>query len=172
MAGSMSDPSAQKVDTGFRDKRMDQEKNTPARPVLAASIAVFRDGAVLLIQRAKPPAAGLYSLPGGRVERGETMAAAALRELEEETGLVAEMLGFVDHVEHIERDAAGHVTAHAVICAFAGLWQAGDVTPSDEVADWVWVNPLAPPALPMTKGLPAILLRAARMAGQGEKGAA
>lgn len=142
------------------------------RPVLAASIAVFRDGEVLLIKRAKPPAAGLYSLPGGRVERGETIAAAALRELAEETELVADMVGFIDHVEHIERDEAGHVTAHAVICAFAGHWQAGHVSPSDEVTDWLWVNPLAPPALPMTKGLPAILIHAARMVAQGEKGTA
>lgn len=149
---------------------MDQEKNTPARPVLAASIAVFRGGQVLLIQRAKPPAAGFYSLPGGRVERGEVMADAAIRELQEETGLLARMIGFVDHVEHIERDGAGNVTAHAVICAYAGHWQAGEVVPSDEVSDWLWVDPWALPDVPMTKNLSSILLRAASLAGCKQEG--
>lgn len=135
----------------------------PARPVLAASIAVFRDGKVLLAQRGKAPALGLYSLPGGRIEPGETMHHGVLRELAEEVGLVADILGFVDHVEHIEHGADGQLKAHAVIVAFAGLWRAGEAVLSDEASDVVWVDPLRPGDLPMTRGLPAILARAAAL---------
>ena len=77
----------------------------PSRPFLAASIAVFRDGLVLLAERAVPPGARCFSLPGGLVEPGEGLRDAALRELREETGVEAEVIGFNDHVEVIERDA-------------------------------------------------------------------
>ena len=63
---------------------------TAARPVLAASVAVFRaDGKVLLATRTSPPACDVWSLPGGKVESGETLAGAALRELAAVLGLSA-----------------------------------------------------------------------------------
>jgi 8-oxo-dGTP diphosphatase len=138
--------------------------DTPVgKPVLAASIAVFREGRVLLARRAKAPALGLYSLPGGRVEPGETMQAAALRELMEEVGVAAEPLGFIDHVEHIDHAPDGTLRAHAVIAAFAGRWLAGEPTLSDEVSDTRWVDPEALDDLPMTRHLPEILARAAAL---------
>lgn len=140
--------------------------------MLAASIAVFREGRVLLAQRGKAPALGLYSLPGGRIEPGETMREAVIRELMEEVGIEAEVAGFVDHVEHIEYAPDGTLRAHAVICAFAGRWTAGEPQRSDEASDVIWVDPLAPGRLapgdlPMTRGLPAILARAAALIGEG-----
>ena len=75
--------------------------------MLAASVAVFRDGKVLLATRTKPPADQLWSLPGGKVEAGETLEEAALRELDEEVGVTARILGFNRHVEIFGRDAAG-----------------------------------------------------------------
>jgi ADP-ribose pyrophosphatase YjhB (NUDIX family) len=134
-----------------------------SRPVLAASIAVFREGKVLLAQRGKAPARGLFSLPGGRIEPGERMADAVLRELQEEVGLSAEIAGFVDHVEHIEHGPDGSLLAHAVICAFAGHWTGGEATISDEAEALIWVDPLAPGDLPMTRGLPDILRKAHRI---------
>jgi len=143
MAGSMSDAAA------------------PARPVLCASIAVFRAGKVLLIRRAKAPSLGLYSLPGGRIEPGETLREGALRELAEEVGIRASIAGFVDHIEYVGRDDGGNLMNHAVVCAFAGHWEEGEPAPSDEVSGWVWVDPFAPGDLPMTQRLPEILARAA-----------
>ncbi|OYU48583.1 MAG: NUDIX hydrolase [Rhizobiales bacterium PAR1] len=133
------------------------------RPVLAASIAVFRDGKVLLAQRGKAPGLGLYSLPGGRIEPGETMREGALRELLEEVGLEAEILAFIDHVEHIERADDGVIRAHAVVAAFVGVWRGGEAILTDEASDVLWVDPLEPGDLPMTRGLPAILARAAHL---------
>lgn len=138
-----------------------------SKPVLAASIAVFREGKVLLAKRGKAPALGLYSLPGGRIEPGERMHEAVLRELDEEVGLCARILGFVDHVEHIEHDVDGSLKAHAVICAFAGEWLSGEPRLSDEALDVLWVDPFAPGDLPMTRGLPAILAQAAQLVWGG-----
>ena len=135
------------------------------KPVLAASIAVFREGRVLLARRAKAPGLGLWSLPGGRVEPGETMREAALRELQEEVGLAAAITAFIDHVEHIEHGEDGVLRAHAVIAAFAGEWQGGEPMLSEEVSGVLWVNPLAPGDLPMTRRLPEILARAAALSG-------
>ena len=118
---------------------------------------------MLLAQRGKAPALGLYSLPGGRIEPGETMQAGVLRELMEEVGLVADLVGFVDHVEHIDYAEDGSLRAHAVIAAFAGIWRAGEASLSDEASDILWVDPLKPGDLPMTRGLPAILARAASL---------
>jgi len=137
------------------------------KPVLAASIAVFREGKVLLAQRGKAPAQGLWSLPGGRIEPGESLQEAVLRELFEEVGIKAQVLGFVDHVEHIARNEAGEITAHAVICAYAGRWLAGEPQLSDEAIALAWVDPLNPPDLSMTRRLPEILARAARIAEGG-----
>ena len=133
----------------------------PARPVLAASVAVFRDGRVLLAQRGRAPLAGLWSLPGGGVETGETLEQAALRELREEVGVEADIIGFNRHVEAIERDGEGRIRAHFVIASFVARWRAGEPRVSEEAAAVAWVDPDCPGALPMTRSLPEAL-RAAR----------
>ena len=80
------------------------------RPTLAVSTAVFRDGRVLIARRGAEPGLGLWSLPGGRVEAGETLADAARRELMEEVGVEAVILGLAAIREIIRRDADGTVT--------------------------------------------------------------
>ncbi|WP_439495844.1 NUDIX hydrolase [Bosea sp. (in: a-proteobacteria)] len=124
-----------------------------ARPVLAASIAVFRDGKVLLATRTKPPADQLWSLPGGKVEAGETLEEAALRELEEEVGVKAVILGFNRHVEIFGRDAAGAVTHHFVIASFVGDWLSGEPKPGPEAGAVMWADPLRLGGLVTTREL-------------------
>lgn len=140
----------------------------PDRPFLAASVAVFRAGRVLLAQRTGGAGAGSYSLPGGMVETGERLAETALRELGEETGVAATIAGFVDTVEVIIHDPDRRVRNHAVVCVFAGVWQAGEGETGPEAADIRWVDPLDPGDLPMTDGLRPVLAKAARLiAGDG-----
>lgn len=134
--------------------------------MLAASVGVFREGRVLIAERLVEPAKGLYTFPGGRVEIGETLAEAAIRELMEETGVSAEVVGFVDHVEHVARDAAGTVVFHAVICAFAARWIAGEPRSSDEIGRTVWARPEDVARWPTTRGLPSIVAKAARLMEQ------
>ena len=132
----------------------------PPRPILAASLAVFRDGKVLLASRTSPPAEALFSLPGGVVEAGETLHQAACRELMEEVGVAAEIIGFVDHAEVIQRDADGRVKRHFVISCFAGHWISGDGETGPEAGAILWVDPDQMGGIPTTKGLQSTLRKA------------
>ena len=129
----------------------------PERPFLAASVAVFRDGRVLLGARTQPLAAGVFSLPGGVVELGETLEEAALRELREETGVNARIIGFAGHTEVLDRDDERRVRRHFVVASFAAHWVAGDGEPSAEAPQLVWADPRNLGDLPTTPGLRRIL---------------
>ncbi|HEY0290822.1 MAG TPA: NUDIX hydrolase [Hansschlegelia sp.] len=136
----------------------------PARPLLAASVACFRDGAVLLARRGRAPSKGLWSLPGGLVEIGETAADAAARELFEETGAQAEIFDLVDVVEFIRRDADGAVERHVAILVHVGRWTEGEPRPGPEAEEVAWVAPADVAVLDATDGLAEIVARAAEMA--------
>jgi 8-oxo-dGTP diphosphatase len=134
----------------------------PARPILAVSAAVFRQGRVLIIRRARAPLIGHFSLPGGVVEIGETFAQAVARELDEEVGVSAEIIGFNRHVEAIARDSEG-VRTHFVIASFVARWISGEPRTSDEVDRVEWVDPAASPPTPATPELAEALAGAARI---------
>src|SRR3712207_6241818 len=136
----------------------------PTRPVLGASVAVFGAGHVLLASRGKPPYEDIVSLPGGGVEVGETLGEAALRELREETGVEAKLIGFVAPVEVIERDPDGRVRLHIVIAAHAARWVSGEAQTGPEALDIRWVLQSDIETLPTTPGLAAVLERAFALA--------
>jgi ADP-ribose pyrophosphatase YjhB (NUDIX family) len=126
--------------------------------VLAASIAVFRaDGRVLLATRTKPPAADVWSLPGGKVEAGETLEQAALRELSEEVGVTARILAFNRHVEIIQRNEAGEVSHHFVVASFVGEWLDGEPMPGPEAGQVLWADPFRLGGLATTRDLAGVL---------------
>ncbi len=149
--------------------RFPSAAKAPARPVLAASIAVFRDGKVLLATRTKPPADRLWSLPGGKVEPGETLEQAALRELEEEVGVTARILGFNRHVEIFGRDTKGAITHHFVIASFVGEWLSGEPRTGPEAGAVMWADPLKLGGLPTTRELGAVLRRAQALMTEKER---
>lgn len=113
----------------------------PPRPVLAVLAVVAREGKLLLVRRANPPDQGKWGYPGGRVELGETLAAAAARELAEETGVVAEALEALTTIDVIERDASGAVRFHYLLVAMRAEWREGEPTPRDDVFAAAWVAP-------------------------------
>jgi ADP-ribose pyrophosphatase YjhB (NUDIX family) len=137
-----------------------EERLYPVRPFLAASVAVLREGRVLVAARGRGALAGRYSLPGGLVEPGETLAEAALRELREEVGVEAEVIGFLDHAEVIQRDVESRVKHHFVICAHAARWISGEPRTSDEALDVRWVTADELVGLPTTPGLAGVLQKA------------
>jgi 8-oxo-dGTP diphosphatase len=141
------------------------DKLFPARPILAVSAAVFRQGRVLIIRRAQAPLIGHFSLPGGRVEVGETLAAALARELMEEVGVEAEIVGFNRHVEAIYREG-DRIRTHFVIASFVARWISGEPRPSDEVDAVDWIDPVGPLPSPTTPELGEVLASAARIEGQ------
>ncbi|MCB1511842.1 MAG: NUDIX hydrolase [Hyphomicrobiaceae bacterium] len=103
-----------------------QNAERPHWPKAAVSAAIFRDGMVLLAERGKQPSAGLWSLPGGHVEAGETVREAALREVGEETGVRASLEGLVDVHDVIGRQTDGSLRAHYVLTIFFGHWLGGE----------------------------------------------
>ena len=132
----------------------------PTRPFLAVSATIYREGRVLLARRAHAPGRDLFSLPGGVVEAGETLAEAVAREVMEETGLTVEPVQLAGHREVIIRDADGRVERHFVILSFACRWIAGEAGTSDEVAEARWVAPGEIADLKTTSGLAEIIAAA------------
>jgi 8-oxo-dGTP diphosphatase len=147
------------------ERRMD-DREFPARPILAVSAAVFLRGRVLIVRRARAPMIGHFSLPGGVVETGETLAAAVARELEEEVGVAAEIIGFNRHVQAIAREG-DRVRTHFVIASFVARWISGEPRISDEVDRVDWIDPAADPPSPTTPGLAEILAGAVRIESRG-----
>ena len=142
------------------------DKLFPTRPILAVSAAVFRQGRVLIIRRAQAPLIGHFSLPGGRVELGETLAAALARELEEEVGVEAEILAFNRHVEAIAYEGE-RVRTHFVIASFVARWIGGGTRLSDEVDAVDWIDPAGLLPAPTTPELAEVLASAARIVREG-----
>jgi 8-oxo-dGTP diphosphatase len=133
----------------------------PTRPYLAVSAAIFRNGRVLIVRRARPPADGLYTLPGGGVELGETLEQAVVREVREETALEIELIALAGYRQAIARDGEGRIERHFVILPFAARWIAGEVLLNDELTDARWLAPAELSGLKTTEGLAQIVAAAA-----------
>ena len=103
-------------------------------PQPCVGVACFRGDEVLLVRRARPPLQGAWSLPGGRIEWGETAASAALRELHEETGVQAELGGLVDVVDGLF-DPAAPDGRHYVLIDYTARWIAGEPRAGDDAAE-------------------------------------
>ena len=105
------------------------------RPVPAVGVVCLRGDDVLLIRRGSPPRLGEWSLPGGRLEWGEVLEAAALRELREETGVEAELLGLIDVVDGwFPATAPGDEDRHYVLVDYAARWLSGEPRAGDDAA--------------------------------------
>ncbi len=110
----------------------------PTHPQLAVSGSIFRDGKVLLVRRARSPGKGFYSLPGGRVEFGETLHAALHREVDEETSLRIEIADLAAWREVVPGAGGG---GHYVIMSFAARWVSGEPVLNEELDDFKWLAP-------------------------------
>lgn len=138
----------------------------PARPVLGVSIAVFREGRVLLASRTKPPFPGAFSLPGGHVEANETLEEAALRELYEEVEIKARVVAFNQNVETVRWANAHLMSKHFVIASFVGVWESGEGHASPEVGSILWATPEEVYHLQTTPFIPDIVANASRILAQ------
>lgn len=136
----------------------------PAHPQLAVSASIFRDGRILLVRRARLPAMGIYSLPGGRVEFGEALHVALTREVDEETGLAIDIIGLSGWREVLPAKSDGSGGGgHYVIMSFAARWRAGEPRLNYELDDFQWRVPGALDGLTLTDGLPEIITAAHRL---------
>ena len=132
----------------------------PSHPQLAVSAAIFRDDRILLVRRARSPAKGFYSLPGGRVEFGETLHAALHREVGEETALKIDIVELAAWREVVPGTGGG---GHYLIMSFAARWSGGEVVLNDEHDDHQWLAPDALGELKTTAGLQEVIQSARRL---------
>ena len=139
---------------------MSDARSYPARPYLAASAAIVRDGKILVVRRARPPAHGLFTLPGGVVEVGETLAQAVVREVSEETGMTIEPVALAGFRETIVHDAQTRVERHFVILCFAARWRGGEPVLNEELSEARWIDPAELANLSTTPGLAEIVAAA------------
>jgi 8-oxo-dGTP diphosphatase len=125
-----------------------------------ASIAVFERDAVLLVERGRPPWRGLWSLPGGSIEAGESASEAALRELKEETGIIAEIEGLLDNVELAAEDDRGE-TVTWLLAMFYGRYAGGSIQRGGDAANVRWVALGDLEKLSLTRGTATLICLAA-----------
>jgi 8-oxo-dGTP diphosphatase len=115
-------------------------------PVPTVGVVCLRGDQVLLIKRGTPPRLGQWSLPGGRMEWGETTVTTALRELKEETGVEAELLGLIDVIDGVfparpsADGKAGEITRHYVLIDYAARWISGEPMAGDDAAEARFVS--------------------------------
>lgn len=112
----------------------------PDAPQVGVGAVLVRDGCALLVKRASPPSQGMWAIPGGRVELGETLQHAAERELREETGIIARAGDPIYTFDVIQRDAAGQVRFHYVIVDMWMEYVAGEVRAGDDAAEARWIT--------------------------------
>jgi len=132
----------------------------PDRPFVSVGALVIEDGRALMIRRGKEPLKGEWSLPGGAVEIGETLADAVKRELREETGLDAEVGEVIGVFDRIYPDASGRTEYHYILVDFLCRRTSGDPNPAGDVDAAQWLSRVEIASLePMQPFLKDLILR-------------
>jgi len=138
----------------------------PQSPIPAVIAVVIHDDRTLLVRRANPPDAGLWGFPGGKIEFGETVRAAAIRELLEETGVQAEAQDVITTLDILVPDPSGALHQHYILIAVRCRWISGVPVAGDDAleAGWFPVADLEHGKLAMSADVDAIARRAQALA--------
>ena len=122
------------------------------RPVAAAIALVIENERILLVRRANQPDAGRWGFPGGKIDFGEPILAAAERELLEETGINGQALRVITAVEALDQDETGGLRQHFILIAVLCRWLSGAPVAADDAleADWFSLAALKPGDLAMS----------------------
>jgi 8-oxo-dGTP diphosphatase len=113
----------------------------PDCPIVAVGAVVFNRNRVLLVRRGQPPSHDLWAIPGGKVRLGETLQAAAEREILEETGLTVHARQPIYTFDLIEQDAQGRIRFHYVIVDLIADYVAGTISAGDDAREVRWIGP-------------------------------
>lgn len=133
----------------------------PEHPIVGAAAVVLRASEVLLVRRGREPNKGLWGLPGGMLELGESLDEGVRREVLEECGVVVEVGPLIAVFEPIQRDADGRLQYHYVVLDYLARYVGGAVRPADDADDARWVDLAALDSLDMHEETRAIIRRAA-----------
>lgn len=131
-------------------------------PVAATIGVVFRNGQVLLVSRRNAPDAGLWGFPGGKIDYGESITAAATREIYEETSITTEAVKVFTALDALDADETGNLRHHFVLIAVLCRWIAGEPLAGDDALDARWwdLNALAEAGLVMSFGVNEVVREA------------
>lgn len=138
---------------------MKARRRYPFRPLVGSGAVVHRGGRVLLIRRNFPPNAGKWALPGGLVELGESVQAAAAREVEEETGLRVEVEGLLDVQTDLHTDDGGRLEYHYVLVDYLAKPVGGKLRLNSESSASGWFTRTETRSLKTTSGTRAVLAK-------------
>ena len=116
------------------------DRTYPDQPQVGVGAVVFKEDRVLLVLRGRPPAEGVWAIPGGRLRLGETLQAAAEREIEEETSIIIRAGEPVFAFDAIVRDPDGGVRFHYVIVDLAAEYLEGEPAAGDDALSARWVS--------------------------------
>lgn len=133
----------------------------PPAPMVAVAAAVLDDvGRILLVERGRPPAKGLWGLPGGLLDLGEAVRDGVAREVREETGAEIEIVELVDIFEPVERDETGRIRYHYVVIDFWAHFRGGTVAPADDAVAVRWASVAKLDALAMDEATRRVIRKA------------
>jgi 8-oxo-dGTP diphosphatase len=138
----------------------------PKHPLIGVGAIVLRRDRVLLVQRGKEPLKGSWSLPGGLLETGESLAEGIRREVREETGLEVRPLAAFEIFERIMRDPSGAPEYHYVLIDFTCRVTGGKLAAGDDACAVEWVRRRDLPGLEITEGTAAVIEKAFRELGK------
>lgn len=123
----------------------------PLVPRVGVGAITIHEGKVLLVKRGVEPARGLWAVPGGTLELGETLQECTAREMLEETGITIKVGACVYVFDFFERDENGKIKFHFVIVDFAGQYLSGEPKSADDADDARWFSPEELRELPVAR---------------------
>jgi ADP-ribose pyrophosphatase YjhB (NUDIX family) len=145
------------------------DRRYPKRPMVGVGALILRRGRILMAQRGKEPMKGWWSLPGGALEIGESLADGVRREVREETGLEIHPVKVFEIFERIMRDAEGKPEYHYVLIDYLCRVTGGQLSPGDDVCAVEWVRRRDLPQLQITEGTLAVIERAFTRGGADDR---
>jgi 8-oxo-dGTP diphosphatase len=129
----------------------------PQKPIVGVGAIVIKEGKVLLVKRAAAPSRGLWAIPGGSLELGETLQRGAEREILEETGIQIRAGAPVYAFDFLEYDTKNQLQYHFVVVDMEAEYVAGEVQAADDALDARWVSPEELRAMPASRNTLKIL---------------
>ena len=143
----------------MNDLEQDDGRWYPQTPIAAVGAVVFKEGKILAIKRGQEPSKGLWSIPGGRIELGETAYEAAQREVREECSIEVEIERVLDSANNIIRDEDGRIKYHFVIIDMLARYVSGEIKAQTDAEECRWVTPQELTKLDLTPILREMLTR-------------